>query len=244
MMDEIILGNAYDLIRKVPDRSVDLIVTDPPYQLNNHGGGRGILKGRKGGFIPEISTDLMSKGIHLEILDEFIRIEKKTNIYIFASKNQIYDYLTFFCEKHNCSFDLLIWAKANTPPFCSKHYLPDKEYCLFFAEKGATFNGKNERCHTFFFDDKNLKDKELYHHPTIKPEAIISDFIANSSNAGDVVLDPFSGSGTTAVVAKKMGRHYLGFEIDPRYYKTSIERLNGDTCEDTQRKEEGQLTLF
>ena len=73
----------------------------------------------------------------------------------------------------------------------------------------------------------NKKDKEKYKHPTIKPLPLIKKLIINSSNKGDIVLDCFSGSGTTCAAAKELERQFIGIEIDPEYHKISIDRLNG-----------------
>lgn len=173
-----------------------------------------------------------------------MRVEKKINVYIWCNKEQIYDYLAFFVKERKCNFEIIIWNKTNVPPFCSGHYIKDKEYCLYFWECGAYLHGTRGTMRTVIQSSMNVGDKELYLHPTIKPEPIISDLISNSSIAGDVVLDPFSGSGTTCAVAKRLGRHYLGFEINKQYYDISIARLRGDTADDTARQKAGQLTLF
>ncbi|GHU74930.1 hypothetical protein FACS1894188_04670 [Clostridia bacterium] len=72
----------------------------------------------------------------------------------------------------------------------------------------------------------NAKDKNRYNHPIIKPLNIIETLIKNSSREGDVVLDPFMGSGTTALAAAKNNRRYIGFEINETYCKTATERVN------------------
>lgn len=73
----------------------------------------------------------------------------------------------------------------------------------------------------------NKKDKEKYKHPTIKPLKFIENLIINSSNEDDIILDCFSGSGTTCVAAKELNRKFIGIEIDPEYHKISLDRLNG-----------------
>jgi DNA modification methylase len=90
----------------------------------------------------------------------------------------------------------------------------------------------------------NMSDKQLYNHPTIKPQWIIENFIINSSGVGCTVLDPFSGSGTTCAAAKKLGRQYIGFEIDRGYWQSSIDRLNGISQIDKKKIEDGQQVLF
>lgn len=88
--------------------------------------------------------------------------------------------------------------------------------------QGAGFFGKNSDEYSM-----NYKDKKQYGHPTIKPLDIIKNFIINSSNDGDIVLDPFMGSGTTCVAAKELGRKYIGFEINEKYFNIAKDRLNG-----------------
>lgn len=81
------------------------------------------------------------------------------------------------------------------------------------------------------------EDKKKYNHPTIKPLNIIKNFINNSSNENDIVLDCFCGSGTTCVAAKETGRRFIGMEINPKYYKIAVDRLNGINAN-------GQTSIF
>ena len=66
----------------------------------------------------------------------------------------------------------------------------------------------------------------LYGHPTVKPQAIIEDLVLNSSEEGDVIFDPFSGSGTTGAAAAKLNRSFIGFEKNEIYYDVSLQRIN------------------
>lgn len=83
----------------------------------------------------------------------------------------------------------------------------------------------------------NIEDKKNFKHPTIKNIKIIENLVANSSQAGDVILDPFVGSGTTCVAAKRLGRKYIGFEINEKYYKIAKDRLQG-------WNQKGEMSLF
>ena len=96
----------------------------------------------------------------------------------------------------------------------------------------------------YYVTDLNVADKKLYSHPTIKPLPIITNLVINSSQEGDIVLDPFIGSGTTAVACKNLNRHYIGFEIDTDYYKIAQDRINGITQDDRKQIYNGQMTLF
>lgn len=226
-LNKIYLGDAYELIKEITDKSVDLIITDPPYDIEGiHGSG--ILKDRGDETnFNEIRTNNLDKGIDLKILDDFVRVMKKINIYIWCNKTQIYDYMTYFVKERNCSFEILVWAKEDPIPFCGTHYLVDKEYCLYFWEQGAPVNIPYERGRTYLISKKNTEDKERYGHPTIKPIEFIKTLIKNSTGGGSIIFDPFAGSGTTCLAAKQLGLNYLGFEINERYYKIAVDRLNG-----------------
>ena len=225
-LNNIYLGDAYELIKQVPDHSVDLIMTDPPYAIPGLHVGTGILKDPvKAKHIEEMKEAALGSSIDFGILDEFMRIMKKPNCYIWCNKEQIFDYLEFFTRKNDCKFEIIIWAKNNPIPFAGGHYLPDKEYCLYFY-KGVKLNGNYDTLKTCYITSLNTYDKNKFKHPTIKPEEIIKTLINNSCKSG-VVFDPFVGSGTTCVCAKKLGLNYLGFEINEKYFKIAVDRLNG-----------------
>lgn len=235
-LNNIYLGNAYELIKQVPDKSIDLIITDPPYEIEGiHQSG--LLKNRENGYHMELLNNNLGKGIDLSILDEFVRVMKKINIYIWCNKEQIYDYLTYFVKERKCKWEMLIWAKDNPPPFLNGHYLKDKEYCLYFWEKGVKVSPTWETGKTVMISKTNVKDKNDYGHPTIKPIEFIENLIKNSTGGGAIILDPFLGSGTTCLAAKHLNRNYLGFEINPDYYEIAVKRLNGENAK-------GELNLF
>ena len=242
-LNKIYNGDAYELIKQIPDKSIDLIVTDPPYEWQKGGEMTGLF--RKGvssrNFMDSIEKMSMDKGINFDILDDFVRVMKKINIYIWCNKDQLYTYMKYFVEKHNCYFEIIIWNKTNVTPLCGNKYLTDKEYCLFFREKGVKILGQYETKRTVYISSSNREDKELYQHPTIKPLEIIKNLIINSSKENDVVLDPFIGSGTTALACKKLNRQFIGFEIDKKYFNIANDRLKGITQID---KKTGQMSLF
>ena len=239
LINTIQLGNCYELIKQIPNKSVDLIITDPPYEIGK-GGMTGIFKYRqqKGHkYYDAIMEKGLDKGIDLSILDEYVRVLKKINIYIWCNKDQIYDYMTYFVKERKCNFEIIVWGKTDPTPFTCGHYLKDKEYCLFFWEKGTYLKGNFETMKTVYLSNKNKFDGKLYNHPTIKPQNIIENFINKSSEVGGVILDTFCGSGTTCAAAKELNRKFIGIEIDPEYHKIAVNRLNGITAS-------GQLSLF
>ena len=225
-INNIYLGDAYELIKKIPDKSIDLIVTDPPYEIKGLNEDTGLLKGRKNSHNSQLRDNNLGDGINLKILDEFARVLKKINLYIWCNKEQIYDYMTYFVKERKCNFEIIIWAKPNPAPFINGHYLKDKEYCLFFWEKGVKVGGDYHSLKTYYIKSTNTEDKNNFLHPTIKPIDIIENLIRNSCN-GKLILDPFVGSGTTCLAAKHLGFNYIGFEINETYYNIAKQRLNG-----------------
>lgn len=146
--------------------------------------------------------------------------------------------MDYFIKKHDCNFDILTWCKTNPTPTTFNQYLPDIEYCLLFKEKGAPkFNDNYELKSKWFVSSLNVKDKDKYLHPTIKPLDLVKRHILHSTQPNDIVLDCFCGSGTTCVAAKETGRRYIGMEIVPEYHKIAVDRLNGINAN-------GQTSIF
>lgn len=117
-------------------------------------------------------------------------------------------------------------------------WLPDVEYCLCFKEsKAPRYNDGYELKSKFYVSKKNVEDKELFNHPTIKPLELVKRHILHSTQENDIVLDCFCGSGTTCLACKETNRRYIGMEIDKEYHKIAVNRLNGITAS-------GQLSIF
>ena len=237
-INKIHLGNCYELIKKIPDKSIDLILIDPPYDF--HCGTinkTGIFKDRLVAPGKEIVNMNINNGYDISILKEFVRVLKTINIFIWCNKEQIRDYLNFFND-YDVLFEILTWHKTNPTPLTKNTYLPDTEYCLYFREKGKVFlNDGYELKSKYYVTSTNKCDKDNYLHPTIKPLEIIKKQILHTTQENDIVLDCFCGSGTTCVACKETGRRYIGIEIEPKYYKISVNRLNGITAD-------GQTSIF
>lgn len=166
----------------------------------------------------------MADGFSEAVLDELCRVLKKINIYLFCSQRQIMPLLDYFVTRHGCNWNLLTWHKSNPVPACGNKYLTDTEYILFFREKGVRVHGEFNTKRTWYVTPLNQSDKKKYGHPTIKPLEIVKNLVTNSTEPGAVVLDPFMGSGTTAVACQETGRSYIGFEINPEYHATALQR--------------------
>lgn len=226
-LNHIYCADCYEAIKELPDKSVDLIVTDPPYEIPNTKAGENSEFAKS---IQQMNNELkqnkLTKGIDYKILDDFVRVMKEINIYIWCNKKQIPTYFDFFIGKHKCSFEIIVWRKTNAMPTFNNKYLTDKEYCLYFRKGGRCMPTSYESAKTVYDLPINVKDKARFEHTTIKPLEIITNIISNSTQPNDIVLDPFMGSGTTAVACKNLGRRYIGFEVNPKWHKVACDRLN------------------
>jgi DNA modification methylase len=234
-------GDCLELMKDIPDKSIDLVVIDPPYVLETDGAGMFGKKAENYGGERYVmkNIDFMKNGISNEVLDELVRVMKKNNIYIWCSQKQLPIFYKYFVEKKKCNWNLLTWHKSNPTPTCGNKYLTDTEFCLFFRDKGVKVYGEYATKRTYYVTTKNLQDKKLYKHPTIKPLDIIKNLIINSSNKNDVVLDCFMGSGTTGVACKELDRKFIGIEINEEYFNIAKNRI-----EEAGEVDKNQLSLF
>ena len=201
--------------------SIDLVVTDPPYEIETKGAG--LYKQEDKRYIKDLEG--MSNGFSEKVLNELCRVMKKINIYFFCSQKQIIPLLDFFVKGKKCNYNILTWHKTNPVPACGNKYLTDTEFILFFREKGVKVNGSFNTKRTWYATPLNTKAKKKYKHPTVKPVEIVKNLIINSSNKDEIVLDPFMGSGTTAVVANTLNRKFIDFEINKEYFTTAENRV-------------------
>ena len=220
--------DCYEAIKKIPDKSIDLIYIDIPYKKTKSNGyysGGGAFGVANREYQRKIRDNKLMDGIDYSIFKQLCRVMKY--IYIWCSKEQLLPILKYFIEEKNCFVELLFWGKTNPTPTCNCKYLSDVEYCLMFREKGTIIKGNYQTKSKFYISQTNKEDKEKYKHDTIKPLEFVKNHIINSTKKGDIVLDCFIGSGTTAVACKELGRNFIGFESNPIYYQIAIDRLKG-----------------
>lgn len=202
---------------------VDLLVTDPPYKTITGGDSNGKNSERPKGMLG--GNRKLFAHQNIKISDWMERVYKVlkdgSHAYIFTNTLNLTEMLN---ESQRVGFklhNLLVWKKNNCTP--SQFYMKNCEYVLFLRKgKAKWINdiGGSKTVHEFnnIIGNKN--------HPTEKPIDVLKFYINNSSNEGDLVFDPFMGSGSTAIAALETNRNYLGFEIDKEYYDVSIERIN------------------
>ena len=139
-------GDCLSLMRQMPEKSVDLVVTDPPYDIETSGAG--LYKQEDKQYVKELVG--MKDGFSEEILDELCRVMKKINIYIFCSQKQIIPLLDYFVKRKGCNWNILSWHKSNPIPACGNKYLTDTEFILFFREKGVKVYGSFDTKKTYY----------------------------------------------------------------------------------------------
>ena len=219
-LDVIYNQNCLEGMKRIPDGSIDLIVTDPPYKTTTRGsfgGTGGILK-----------DELNMKGkvfVHNDIkisdwISELYRVLKESgHCYIMCNNTNLSEFLIQIKEAKFNIFKTLIWKKDNC--ITNQYYMDSHEY-IIFCRKGKAIKINN--CGTkSVLEVPNPKNKK---HPTEKPVDLMKILIENSSKPGDIILDPFLGSGTTAVAAVNTNRHYIGFELDEKYFDIACQRLD------------------
>lgn len=225
--NKIYLGDSLELMKQIPDKSIDLIYTDPPYLHTQHSSDstKGFFTNKIKKTNEELNNADLSSLDNCEWCKEAIRIMKNINIYIWCSRYQIPMYFDYFLKDLGCSFNILAWCKTNPVPSFSNGYSNDKELCLYFRKSGYCKPKDMFSSKTYFVQPLNLTDKEKYGHPTIKPLNIVKQMIENSSQENDLIFDPFLGSGTTAVAAYQLKRRYLGIEKNETFYNIANKRI-------------------
>ncbi|MDD1681783.1 MAG: site-specific DNA-methyltransferase [Methanoregula sp.] len=217
--DRLYEGDALDLLPQVPDGSVDLIVTDPPFaidfkaqRLNYNRKGSNVLEGYQ--EIPEAEYGKFTK----RWIAEAERVLSPTgSMYIFSGWNRLRDILEGIDDAGLTTVNHLIW-KYQFGVFTKKKYVTSHYHILFVVkdQKRYTFNKIDH-----YPEDVWVINREYWKGrkktPTKLPSELVKKILSYSSNPGDLVLDPFLGSGTVAVVSCQEGRHFLGFEVVPEY---------------------------
>lgn len=226
-----------DTLKRIPDNSIDLVITSPPYNMNlriRNGEycSRQIVKEfstKYEGFDDNLPIDEYYK-FHLSILKELIRTSNIIfyNIQIVTgSKRAIFKIIG---ELSDYLKDIIVWDKGYAQPAMASNVLNRRtELVLVFDAKNAIsrqFEVANFQRGTLddIWEIKRGK-KVVDGHSAVFPEELVKTIIENFSNEGNLVYDPFMGTGTTAIVAKKLNRNYLGSELTEKYFKVINERL-------------------
>ena len=206
-------------MKYIEDKSIDLVITDPPYKLVQGGctNKAVTLKGATNLKSGNVFSDNSIK--FSDWIPEVYRVLKEnSHCYIMCNDRNLKELLI---ESENAGFKLLnilVWKKKRHSP--NRYYLKNAEF-IVFLRKGKAKNINNMGT----FQCLEIDNVENKLHPSEKPVKLMEIFICNSSKSGDTVLDPFMGSGTTAIACINTNRNYIGFELDKHYCEIANERI-------------------
>jgi len=220
-------------MRDIPDKSIDLIVTDPPYKITARGNG-----GNSGGMFQkkEVNNGKVFKSNDLEIEDWlplfYNLLKDDSHCYIMTNNKNITNYLhkidtLYFNNDKSQRFHFiknLVWVKDNK--IMGQTYMSQFEYIIMIRKgKHKRINNCGDSDVLMFKNKKTKNESNKTIHDTEKPIKMMEVLINNSSNETDIVLDPFSGIGTTAIACINTNRNYIGFELDEAYYNIAQKRI-------------------
>jgi DNA modification methylase len=246
-LDTILLGNTLDILPTLPERSVDLIFADPPYNLQLQNELR-----RPNMTLVDAVDDAWDQFSSFEEYDRFTEawlrecrrvLKDRGTIWVIGSYHNIFRVGKIMMDLGFWTLNDVVWVKQNPMPNFRGVRFTNAHETLIWAKKS-----RDQKRYTFNYeamrrlnDDKQMRsDWELplctgserirvngeKAHTTQKPESLLYRVILASSNPGDVVLDPFFGTGTTGAVAKRLHRHWIGIERDPEYARVAQERID------------------
>lgn len=235
--------NCFNILPNIPENSVDVIFADPPYFLSN--GGFTCHAGRK------VSVNKgkwdVSKGkeetylFTLRWLRECQRILKPNGtIWVSGTSHIIYAVGYAMQDLGYKILNDIAWFKVNPPPNLSCRYFTHSTETILWAAKNKdsrhcfnydlmkSLNNNKQMLSLWSIKAPGPEEKKYGKHPTQKPLELLTRIVLASTKKGDIVLDPFSGSSTTGIVAFKEGRQFMGIELEEEYLKTSLKRFNDE----------------
>lgn len=217
------LGDANELLHRIG--RVEL-VTDPPYLFDNAGGGA--FRAARGAS-DQIVEEQLDQGFDHTLINPLLH----PSVVVFCHNDQLPGLLAYLNGNYR-RVCVNVWIKPNPSPHRNKHYLADTEFYVvasddisdteFFIhawQEGYHPVGDHHDMHRHITAPS--QPSKVYGHPTVKPDLVMDKIIRNV--AGDVICDPFMGTGSTGVAAVKAGRTFIGIEHNPKHFATAVARL-------------------
>ena len=211
MAYKLINGDCLERMSRMPDKSVDMILTDIPYGVVNRddNGLRNLNKEK---------ADIFDLDIN-KMLEEFYRVSRG-QIIIFCGKEQFSSIYEFFANQKGTTRPI-IWHKSNPSPMNGQYvYLSGVELAVWFKPKGRKVF--NAHCKNTVFKHPNGSRKI---HPTQKNVDLFEELIIDNTNENEIVFDPFMGNGTTGIACLNTNRKFIGIELDEKYFNLAKERI-------------------
>ncbi len=247
-LNSIIKGDCVAALEKLPENSVDMIFADPPYNLQLDGD---LLRPDQSKV--DAVNDHWDQFATFEAYDAFTRawllaarrvLKPEGTIWVIGSYHNIFRVGTSLQDLGFWILNDVVWRKSNPMPNFRGRRFTNAHETMIWASPSAAAKG-----YTFNYDAMKMANDEIQMrsdwlfpicnggerlkdengdkvHPTQKPEALLHRVIMSASKPGDVILDPFFGSGTTGAVAKRLGRNFVGIDREDKYIKAAIERID------------------
>jgi modification methylase len=244
-LDRIIMGDCIAGMRALPDASVDMVFADPPYNLQLGGD----LFRPEGKRVDAVDND-WDKFDSLKTYDEFSRawlaearriLKPNGTLWVICSYHNIFRVGSVLQDEGFWILNDIIWRKVNPMPNFKGTRFTNAHETLIWASKGEdarytfnyramkTLNDELQMRSDWSFPicggQERIKRNGTKAHPTQKPEALLYRILLACTKPGDVIVDPFFGTGTTGAVAKRLGRHFIGFEREHDYVDVAEERI-------------------
>lgn len=226
-------------MKKIPDNSVDCIITDPPYNLGQfmHKRNTNLVKMRANQFAyagwDNFEYEDWERSM-VAFLKECSRIlKKKGALIVFMAVIKVADIIRFAQETELYYKTTGVWHKTNPMPRnMNIQFINSTECWLYFVNKGTsgTFNNGGKPIHDFIESSVcPNSEKKQGKHPTQKPLKVLSQLIEFVTNSNDIILDPFMGSGSTCIAAQRLNRRYIGIELNEEYYNIAKRRMENES---------------
>jgi modification methylase len=248
-LDQILLGDAGHMLRMLPDASINCVFADPPYNLQL----RGELRRPDDSLVDGVDED-WDRFTDFAAYDAFTRdwlgechrlLNKDGTLWVIGSYHNIFRIGSILQDLGFWILNDVIWRKSNPMPNFRGRRFTNAHETMIWAAKSKTSRYKfNYQAMKSLNDDLQMRSDwtmplctgperlrnahGLKLHPTQKPEALLHRVVLASTAPGDIILDPFLGTGTTAVVAKRLHRHFIGVERHPAYVEAAWGRLNAE----------------
>lgn len=235
-VSQLLNGDCLNVMKTIPDNSIDCIITDPPYNLGlfMHNRNTNLKKMRDNQFAYAGWDNMEYKQWKLSMskfLGQCARVSKKrATLIVFMAVIKVADIIEL-AQKHRFYYKTTgVWHKTNPMPRnMNIHFVNSTECWIYFVYNGTsgTFNNNGKVLHDFI-ESSVCPASEKTHgkHPTQKPLKILNELISVVTNPNDIVLDPFMGSGSICVSAAINNRRYIGIELSEDYLRIAQDRIN------------------
>lgn len=242
-VNNIYLGDCLELIKQLDDKSVDVCITSPPYgdigktEVNTESGNNPYGVHKKYINVESHIDDWFEW--QCSIIDEMLRVSKKLVVYNIAgikpNRDNVYKLIGHYHDKIH---DIVIWYKPNGLPTCTPNSISNTyEYVILLRPDGVDSVKVNSTMfRNVMVNNVNSNNPYANIHHAVMPRSFCVELVKEFTQKGDVVLDPFSGMGTTAVSCVALDRNFIGFELCEQYYEESLKRIQSE-----QKKHKGKL---